>query len=134
MNEDPALATEAFRAGACGYLLKTSGASELMKAIEEAMKGRSYVTSLMTQDLVETFISGLQETENAVKMTPRQREVLQLLAEGHTMKDAARILGVTPRTVAFHKYRIMEQFRLKSNSELIQFAIRQGVVQSPQAP
>jgi DNA-binding NarL/FixJ family response regulator len=134
MNEDPALATEAFRAGACGYLLKTSGASELMKAIEEAMKGRSYVTSLMTQNLVKTFISGLQETETAVKMTPRQREVLQLLAEGHTMKEAARILDVTPRTVAFHKYRIMEQFRLKSNPELIQFAIQQGIIQSPQTP
>ncbi len=134
MNEDPALATEAFRAGACGYLLKTSGASELMKAIEAAMKGRSYVTSLMTQDLVETFISGLQETETAVKMTPRQREVLQLLAEGHTMKEAARILDVTPRTVAFHKYRIMKQFRIKSNPELIQFAIQQGIIQSPQTP
>jgi DNA-binding CsgD family transcriptional regulator len=67
-------------------------------------------------------------------MTPRQREVLQLLAEGHTMKDAARILGVTPRTIAFHKYRIMEQFRLKSNPQLIQFAIQQGVIQSLQTP
>ena len=134
MNEDPALATEAFRAGACGYLLKTSGASELKKAIEAAMEGRSYVTSLMTQDLVKTFISGLQETENAVKtITPRQREVLQLLAEGHTMKQAAGILGVTPRTIAFHKYQIMEQFQLKSNMELFQFAIQQGVIQSPQA-
>ena len=66
--------------------------------------------------------------------TPRQREVLQLLAEGCSMKEAARILGVTPRTIAFHKYRIMEQFRLKSNAELIQFAIRQGVVSIQQDP
>jgi DNA-binding CsgD family transcriptional regulator len=67
-------------------------------------------------------------------MTPRQREVLQLLAEGHTMKEAAGILGVTPRTVAFHKYRIMKQFQLKSNLALIQFAIQQGIIQSPQTP
>ena len=82
----------------------------------------------MTQDLVEALMSGPQERKSAGQPTPRQREVLQLLAEGCSMKEAARILGVTPRTIAFHKYRIMEQFRLKSNAELIQFAIRQGVV------
>ncbi len=130
MNQDPALATEAFRAGASGYLLKTSAASELLKAIEEATNGRSYVTPLMTQDLVEALMSGPQEWKSASQPTPRQREVLQLLAEGCSMKEAARILGVTPRTIAFHKYRIMEQFRLKSNAELILFAIQQGVVQT----
>jgi DNA-binding NarL/FixJ family response regulator len=129
MNQDPALATEAFRVGATGYLLKTSAASELLKAIEEAINGRSYVTPMMTQDLLEALTSGLQEKKSARQPTLRQREVLQLLAEGCSMKEAARILGVTPRTIAFHKYRIMEQFRLKSNAELIQFAIRQGVVQ-----
>ncbi len=134
MNQDPALAIEAFRAGASGYLLKTSAASELLKAIEEATKGRSYVTPLMTQDLVEALMSGPQERNSAGQPTPRQREVLQLLAEGCSMKEAARILGVTPRTIAFHKYRIMKQFRLKSNAELIQFAIRQGVVSIQQDP
>jgi DNA-binding NarL/FixJ family response regulator len=129
MNQDPALATEAFRAGATGYLLKTSAASELQKAIEEAMNGRSYVTPLMTQDLVEALMSAPQEKKGAVEPTSRQREVLQLLAEGRSMKEAARILGVTPRTIAFHKYRVMKRFRLKSNAELIQFAIRQGVIQ-----
>ncbi len=133
MNEDPAVASEAFHAGASGYLLKNSGASELQKAIEEVTKGRSYITPLITHDLVEALMLGPHETNKVIKMTHRQREVLQLLVEGHTMKEAARILAVTPRTIAFHKYQIMQQFRLKSNAELFQFAIQQGVIQSPQA-
>ena len=128
MNQDPAIATEAFRAGASGYLLKTSAGSELIKAIEEATSGRSYVTPLITQDLVEEFMLGPNERKRPADLTPRQREVLQLLAEGHPMKEAARILKVAPRTIAYHKYRIMERFRLKSNAELIQFAIRHVVV------
>ncbi len=128
MNQDPAIATEAFRVGASGYLLKTSAGSELVKAIEEVTSGRSYITPLITQDLVEALMSGPNESNGAADLTPRQREVLQLLAEGRSMKEAAQILKVTPRTIAFHKYRIMERFRLKSNAALIQFAIRRGVV------
>ncbi len=128
MNQDPAIAAEAFRIGASGYLLKTSAGSELVKAIEEVSFGRSYVTPLITRDLVEALILSSNEGEGAANLTPRQREVLQLLAEGCSMKEAARILKVTPRTIAFHKYRIMERFRLKSNSALLQLAIRQGVV------
>ena len=133
MNEDPAVASEAFHAGASGYLLKNSGASELQKAIEEVTKGRSYITPLITHDLVEALMLGPHETNKVIKMTHRQREVLQLLVEGHTMKEAARILAVTPRTIAFHKYQIMQQFRLKSNAELFQFAIQQSIIQLPQA-
>jgi len=128
MNQDPAIATEAFRAGASGYLLKTSAGSELIKAIEEVTSGRFYVTPLITQDLVEELMLGPNERNRPADLTPRQREVLQLLAEGHSMKEAARILKVAPRTIAYHKYRMMEQFRLKSNAELIQFAIRHVVV------
>ncbi len=128
MNRDPALAAEAFRMGASGYLLKTSAASELVNAIEEAACGRSYVTPLITQDLVDALMLGAKEEKTGAALTPRQREVLQLLAEGHSMKEAARILKVTPRTIAFHKYRMMERFRIESNAELIQFAIRQGLV------
>ena len=127
MNQDPAIATEAFHAGASGYLLKTSAGSELIKAIEEVMSGRSYVTPLITQDLLEAFMDP-NATKRPADLTPRQREVLQLLAEGHSMKEAARILKVAPRTIAYHKYRIMERFRLKSNADLIQFAIRHVVV------
>ncbi len=128
MNQDPAIAAEAFRAGASGYLLKTSTGSELFKAIEETTSGRSYVTPLIAQELEEALMLGPKESKGAAEPTPRQREVLQLLAEGHSMKEAARILEVTPRTIAFHKYQMMERFRLKSSAELIQFAIRQGVV------
>ena len=128
MNQDPAIATEAFRAGASGYLLKTSTGSELIKAIEEATSGRSYVTPLFLKDLIEELMVDPNETKRPADLTPRQREVLQLLAEGRSMKEAARILKVAPRTIAYHKYRIMERLRLKSNAELIQFAIRRGVV------
>ena len=128
MNEDPNVANEAFRAGASGYLLKTSAASELSKAIKEALCGRSYVTPVITQGLVESFIRQPGDDRDAPKLTTRQREVLQLLAEGRSMKEAAEILNVTPRTVAFHKYRMMEQLNLKNNADLIQFALRECIV------
>ncbi len=128
MNEDPDLATEAFRIGASGYLLKTSAASELTKAINEALCGRSYVTPLITQGMVESFIGRSDEERGGPQLTPRQREVLQLLAEGYSMKEAAKILKVTSRTVAFHKYRMMEQLHLKTNADLIHFAIRKGMI------
>jgi len=128
MNEDPDLAIEAFRMGASGYLLKTSAASELSKAINAALCGRSYVTPHITQGMVESSIRRHGDDRDAPQLTPRQREVLQLLAEGRSMKEAADILNVTPRTVAFHKYRMMEQLQLKTNADLIQFAIREGIV------
>jgi DNA-binding NarL/FixJ family response regulator len=128
MNEDPNLASEAFRIGASGYLLKTSAASELSKAINEALCGRSYVTPVITQGMVESFIRRPGDDRDAPQLTPRQREVLQLLAEGRSMKEAAKILSVTPRTVAFHKYRLMDQLHLKTNADLIQFAIREGMI------
>jgi DNA-binding NarL/FixJ family response regulator len=128
MNEDPNLASEAFRIGASGYLLKTSAASELSKAINEALCGRSYVTPVITQGMVESFIRRPGDDRDAPQLTHRQREVLQLLAEGRSMKEAAKILSVTPRTVAFHKYRLMDQLHLKTNADLIQFAIREGMI------
>ena len=124
MNEDPDLAKEALALGASGFLLKTSAARELPEAIRTAMRGDTYVTSRASQRMVESFIEG-RERSSAGELTSRQREVLQLLAEGLTMKEAAGVLQVTARTVAFHKYRVMQQFRLKSNAELIQFAIDQ---------
>jgi DNA-binding NarL/FixJ family response regulator len=124
MNEDPELASEALAIGASGFLLKTSAARELPEAIRIAMRGDTYVTSKASQRMVESFIRGGDRSTNG-QLTSRQREVIQLLAEGHTMKEAAGLLHVTPRTVAFHKYRVMQQFRLKSNAELIQFAIDQ---------
>ncbi len=128
MNEDPNVAGEAFRAGASGYLLKTSASSELSKAIKEALCGRSYVTPIITQGMVDSLIRRPADDGAAPQLTPRQREVLQLLAEGRSMKEAAKILSVTPRTVAFHKYRMMEQLNLKNNTDLIQFALRECIV------
>jgi DNA-binding NarL/FixJ family response regulator len=128
MNEDPNVANEAFRAGASGYLLKTSASSELSKAISEALCGRSYVTPVITQGMVDSFIRKPAGDREVRQLTPRQREVLQLLAEGRSMKEAAKILNVTPRTVAFHKYRMMEQLNLKNNADLIQFALRESIV------
>ena len=125
MNPDPDLAGEALRLGASGYVLKSSAAQELKQAIQEALRGRSYITPLITRDVVGSL---MQQRAGRNELTSRQREVLQLLAEGKSMKEVAAILDLTPRTIAFHKYRMMEQLRLKSSAELVRFAVQQGVV------
>ena len=124
MSEDPDVAAEAFRAGASGFLLKNSAASELLQAIREVSLGRSYVTPLATRGLIGAFLQAPDPAGKAVELSPRQREVLQLLAEGHTMKEIARVLKITPRTVAFHKYSMMETLGVTSSAELIQFALQ----------
>jgi DNA-binding NarL/FixJ family response regulator len=124
MNEDPDLVAEAFRAGASAYLLKRSAATELATAIREVMQGRSYVTPLVTTGLV----GSLMRPAAKQALTPRQREVLQLLAEGRSMKEVANILDLTPRTVAFHKYRMMEQLGVRTTAELVQYAVKQHIV------
>jgi DNA-binding NarL/FixJ family response regulator len=125
MNPDPDLAGEALRLGASGYVLKSSAAQELKQAIHEALRGRSYITPLITRDVVGSLI---QQRTSRNELTARQREVLQLLAEGKSMKEVGAILDLTPRTVAFHKYRMMEQLHLKTSAELVKFAVQQGVV------
>jgi len=127
MYEDSDLAAEAFRAGASAYLLKRSAASELLLAVREVMKGRSYVTPLVTEGLVGAFMNAAKRKPSR-DLTPRQREVLQLLAEGRSMKQVAAVLDVTPRTVAFHKYKMMEQLNIRTNAELIQFAVTHHIV------
>jgi DNA-binding NarL/FixJ family response regulator len=128
MNEDPDIAAEAFRVGASGYLLKRSLGSELPLAVREVMGRRYYVTPLLTRDLVDSLVHDPQARRPVHRLTPRQREVLQLLAEGRSMKEAAAILHVSARTVAFHKYRMMEQLQVTSTAALIQFAVREGLV------
>jgi DNA-binding NarL/FixJ family response regulator len=128
VSEDPDLAAEAFRVGASGFLLKNSAASELLQAIHEVFQGRSYVTPLATQGMVGSFLHVPESAKKAGELSTRQREVLQLLAEGHTMKEVARILKITPRTVAFHKYTMMHELGIKSSAELVQFAIKQHIV------
>jgi DNA-binding NarL/FixJ family response regulator len=127
MNEDADLAAEAFRAGASAYLLKRSATSELPLAIREVMQGRSYVTPLVTEGLVESLLQP-EPRKPAQELTPRQREVLQLLAEGRSMKEVASVLNLTPRTVAFHKYRMMDELKVKSTAELVQYAVKHHIV------
>lgn len=130
MNDDPDIASEARRFGASGYLLKTSASSELLKAVQEVLRGNSYLTPRISERLRLEFIKDPRADRPAKHLTMRQREVLQLLAEGRPMKEVADILDITPRTVAFHKYRTMEAFNLKSNAELIRFVIREGIIRA----
>jgi len=128
MNEDPDLAAEAMRSGASGYLLKSSAASELIRAIRMSLKGKSYVTPQIARGMQKAFIRNPRPKARANALTPRQREVVELLAEGKSMKEAASVLNMTPRTVAFHKYRAMEELNIETTAELIQFAIKSRIL------
>jgi len=127
MNEDPDVAAEAVDSGASVYLLKSSAAEELLKGIHQALKGGSYITPRVRRAMDESFIRSPIRRAVPKRLTDRQTEVLQLLAEGRSMKEVAAVLDLTPRTVAFHKYRIMEVIGAKSNAELIHFAFKNHV-------
>jgi len=129
MSQDADLAAEAFRRGASAYLLKTCAASELTVAVREVLKGKSYLSPTIAKDTVDFLLRQDKELiEEGQRLTERQREVLQLIAEGKSMKEVANVLNLTTRTVAFHKYRIMEVLHAKSNAELVQYAIRNHVI------
>jgi DNA-binding NarL/FixJ family response regulator len=128
MNEDPEIAREAMREGASGYLLKSSLHQELFQAINLALKGGSYVTPRIAKGIEEAFIRDPEAKRTDKTLTPRQREVIQLLAEGKSMKEAADVLKVTVRTIAFHKYKVMETLGVKNTASLIQFAIYNHIV------
>ena len=129
MNTDPVLAAEAFRRGASAYLLKTCAASELAVAIREVLKGMSSLFSAIAKETVDFSLRQDKEfVDEGQRLTERQREVLQLLTEGKSMKEVAYAFNVTTNTVAFHKYRIMEILNAKSNAELVQYAIRNHVI------
>jgi DNA-binding NarL/FixJ family response regulator len=128
MNEDPDLALEAMKSGASAYLLKKSAGSELLDAIRAATAGRTYITPQIARGMQESFINDPKGAKRDKSITPRQREVVQLLAEGKPMKVVADILKVTPRTVAFHKYRVMQDLGLKTSAELVQFAVRNKII------
>jgi DNA-binding NarL/FixJ family response regulator len=130
MSEDYELAAHAMKHWASGFLLKKSAGAELIKAIREILKGNSYVTPRVAQRLLEEFVRD-PRPDRSRHLTPRQREILQLLAEGRTMKEVAAILNVATRTVAFHKYRIMEEFGLKTNSDLVKLAIKEHIISAP---
>ena len=128
MNEDPYLVGEAFRAGASAFLLKQAAGLELDEAITEVLKGGSYVTPSATKGLSNISLREPKNREFAPEPTARQREVIQLLAEGRTMKEIARLLYITPRTVAAHKYAVMELLQLKTSAEVVQYAIKHRII------
>ncbi len=129
MHPDATYAADAFEAGASGFVLKHAAPSELVTAIHEAMKGRTYITPLVAGDLLRTYREGgSPEKELLRKTSPREREILQLLAEGRSGKEIASILNISPRTVEFHKYRMMEKLNIKTSAELVQYAVRHGII------
>lgn len=128
MTEAPEIAMEVLEKWASGYVMKKSASGELLQAVRDVLRGRRYVTPALHKAVLNHYPGTLRAIEPVRGLTDRQREVLQLLAEGHTMKEAAAILHVATRTVAFHKYRIMQEFGLANNSDLLRFAMKQGLV------
>ena len=128
MHRDTHLAASAFRAGVSGYLLKVSPGEELVKAVREVAQGRSYVTTLLAKDLINLLMDNTASRENESPLTRRQREVLQLIAEGRTMKEVAGLLNISPRTAESHKYDIMQALSVQTTAELIQCAMRMKLV------
>ena len=128
MNEDPYLVGEAFHVGASAYLLKQGAALELTQAISDVLKGRIYVTPCVAGGLANISLLDPEAREHAPQPTPRQRQVIQLLAEGRSMKETADLLNITMRTVASHKYRVMELLQIKTSAELIRYAVKHRIV------
>jgi DNA-binding NarL/FixJ family response regulator len=129
MHPETQLAVDAFRAGASGYMLKVSPAEELITAIEQVAQGRAYVTTLLSKDLITLLLeAGSQARTSESPLTARQREVLQLIAEGRTMKEVASVLNISPRTVESHRYEIMRVLGVKTTAELTRCAIRLKLV------
>jgi DNA-binding NarL/FixJ family response regulator len=124
-NRDPRLAAEALHRNASGYLLKDAAASELVAAIRAALDGRLYVSPAIAGDLADEALS--TDTRSRA-LSAREREVLQLLAKGKSMKEVAAVLDISPRTVEFHKYRLMDRLGVKTNAELVQYAVRTGLI------
>jgi DNA-binding NarL/FixJ family response regulator len=128
MQDDPNLAAAALNLGPVGYVLKHAAASELLVAISAVLQGKAYVTPKLRSE--NQFIREARARQFSKKLTPRQQEVLQLLAEGRPMKEVADILKVSEKTVMFHKYHIMELFNLKNNAELVLFALKHHLISS----
>jgi DNA-binding NarL/FixJ family response regulator len=127
MHADATFAMEAFRAGAAGYVLKSSPSSEIVTAIQEAMRGRTHISAVVASGVLGGLIDR-DGKKRAAELTVRQKETLQLIAEGKSPKEIAAILNVSPRTVEFHKYRIMEATGVRTIAELTRYAVTHGIV------
>ena len=128
MHPDPSYAAAAFEAGASGYVLKHAAPSELVTAIQYALEGKQYIAPQIAADLNQFYTSNTQKRADEIKLTPRQREILQLLAEGHPVKEIAWTLNISSRTVEFHKYRMMTELGIQSSAELIRYAVKHHLV------
>jgi DNA-binding NarL/FixJ family response regulator len=126
MHADTDYVRSAFEAGASAYVLKRSAVDELEQAIRAVLEGHSYITPLITKELVDVFLA--TGSEKSGGLTPRQREVLQHLAEGRTAKEIANLLKITSRTVEFHKGQIMDHLNLRTTADLIKYALTHGIV------
>lgn len=130
MHRDVSFARRALDAGASGFVLKHSAPAELLSALRAALEGKTYLTPQLAAEVLEAVKQGpAQAGDPIASITPRQREVLQLLAEGHPAKEIADKLSISSRTVEFHKYQMMETLGLRTNAELIHFAIKHGLVE-----
>jgi DNA-binding NarL/FixJ family response regulator len=130
MHASPTYATEAFQLGASGYLLKRSAASELGLAIKSVLQGQHYLTPLLTKEVLDSVLkpsTGERGEAASTELTARQREVLQLVAEGHGTKEIATILNVSVKTVEFHKSRIMQHLDIHTTADLTKYAITHGI-------
>jgi DNA-binding NarL/FixJ family response regulator len=129
MHPDATLAQEALAAGASGYVLKSSPGSELKAALRDVLQGRIYLSAAVTRDMDEVMgrMTSIHQDVWA-RLTPRQREVLQLLAEGKSHKEVANVLNISVKTAEYHKYAILDKLGLKTNAELVQYAIRHGII------
>jgi DNA-binding NarL/FixJ family response regulator len=128
MNMSPEIAAEAFRRGASGYVVKSSAAAELIMAVRRVLRSETYLSPLITKETVDYLLRNGQSHAGEKRITHREREVLQLLAEGMSMKEIASILNLKPGTVAFHKYKIMERLGVKTNAELLRYAIKNHLI------
>ena len=128
MHHDADYAARAFEVGGSGYVLKHSAPGELATAIRAAVEGRTYVSPMIAGELITSYRESAKGKTPAAKLTGRQREILQLLADGDTAKAIAAKLHISPRTVEFHKYNMMAEWNLKTTADLIRFAIRHGFV------
>ena len=126
-KETPDIVAEAFRIGATGYLSKTTSTAELLNAIELGLRGDLYLAPCVSRDAIDSFLHNGTPRKRQTELTFRQREVLKLLAEGHSMKEVALMLRITARTVAYHKYRMMDTFDLRSTAALVKFAVNRQV-------
>lgn len=129
MHTEVAYAVNAFQAGASGYVLKHAASEELIHAIKEVFKGRTFISSLIAGELVQAYQNGNQQKAVTFEnLTSRQREVLRLLVAGHTSKEIASALGVSAKNVEYHKYKIMELLGIKTSAELILYALHHGII------